>query len=745
MSAVESAVLYERIPAVYRELDAEQGYPLRALLGMIAEQAALLEADVERLWDDFFVETAQPWVIPYIGELVGNDLLYDASRTPRAETAEALFDDLAGEDLRPAVAIPVRADVAKTIGYRRRKGTVPMLEELARDVTGWPAHVVEFFQLLGWTQHVNHVRAAGTWADLRSVERNGRIDGPFDETAHTVDVRPIGALEGWHNLPNIGFFLWRLRSYPLENVPARRGDRSWRYYASPLGNPAPLFTRRRREGDEAGLATELHVPAPIRPAFFHADLQGDGQLYGSFAESEASLFLVHNGTPVPRAQIACRQLDPWPSARPPGKVIAVDVSNGRLAVGQTFGTTTSLDVFLHYGFAADLGAGPYDRRTWLVRATEGTLALEVESGAPDDPDAGRFGSVQAALAHWATPAVGRPDAIVTIVDSRSYVLPPSLTLHNERRLVIQAANGRRPVLTTDDAADDSLEVKVDVPSGAADRNGELTLSGVVLQGWLRVTGDLGRLRVLHSTVVPGRLLEEDGSPGSDGPGLRAVGFRAGNPINEQLRVEVAYSLLGPIILPPHAAGLWLLDSIVDGLGDAAVRGPIRGGVERPACPLAVERSTLLGRCRLRSVDGRDTIFAGPVTCERVQTGELRSSFVPPGSHTPRRARCQPGLAVETAIRERERRKPPPDAAERQAIRAEIESWLAPTFTSTRYGRPGYGQLRLGCPREIAAGAEDGSEMGAFSHLKQPQRESNLRIRLDEYLPFGLEPGLIYVT
>ena len=36
-------------------------------------------------------------------------------------------------------------------------------------------------------------------------------------------------------------------------------------------------------------------------------------------------------------------------------------------------------------------------------------------------------------------------------------------------------------------------------------------------------------------------------------------------------------------------------------------------------------------------------------------------------------------------------------------------------------------------------------MGAYCQLKQPQRESNLRIRLDEYLPFGLEAGLIYVT
>ena len=36
-------------------------------------------------------------------------------------------------------------------------------------------------------------------------------------------------------------------------------------------------------------------------------------------------------------------------------------------------------------------------------------------------------------------------------------------------------------------------------------------------------------------------------------------------------------------------------------------------------------------------------------------------------------------------------------------------------------------------------------MGVYCQLKQPQRESNLRIRLDEYLPFSLEAGLIYVT
>lgn len=744
MSAIESAVLYERLPAIYRELDEGSGRRLQALLEVISEQAALLEGNVERLWDDFFVETARPWVVPYIAELVGNDLLYDASRIPRSRLAEELFDDLSSDDLRPALATPVRADVAKTIGYRRRKGTVPMLEELARDVSGWPAHVVEFFRLLGRTQHGEHVLPGGEWADLRSPERTDRIDGPFDVTAHTVDVRRPETLQGWHGLPNVGVFLWRLRTYPLEHVPARQA-RAWRWHVSPLGNPAPLFTRWRREGDEAGLATELHVPGPIRPARFHADLDGEGLLYGPIDETEGSLHVVHNGAPVPREQIVCRQLDPWPTAAPLGRVIAVDVASGRIAVGASFGTTRTLDVSYHYGFSADLGGGPYDRRKWLVRSGPLALRMEVQEAIADDPGTNRFGSVKAALAHWASAAQGRPNALVTILDSRSYVLPPSITLRNDKRLVIQAVNGQRPVLRTDDSADDSLEIKVDVPSGDPERGAELTLSGVVVEGWLSITGELGRLRILHSTVVPGRRFDPGGGLETRKLSVHANGFRAGEPINEQLRVEVAYSITGRISLPEHAAGLWILDSIVDGLGDAAVIGLPRAGTERLACPLTVERSTLLGLTRTRSLDARDTIFDGEVVCGRIQTGGIRASFVPPGSRTPRRLRCQPELAVEAAIRERQRRQPKALQPELDAIRARIEAALSPSFTSRRYGAPGYAQLRVGCPAEIATGAEDGSEQGAFSHLKQPQRESNLRIRLDEYLPFGLEPGLIYVT
>ena len=36
-------------------------------------------------------------------------------------------------------------------------------------------------------------------------------------------------------------------------------------------------------------------------------------------------------------------------------------------------------------------------------------------------------------------------------------------------------------------------------------------------------------------------------------------------------------------------------------------------------------------------------------------------------------------------------------------------------------------------------------MGAFCMLQQPQRLANLQIALDEYLRFGLEAGIFFVT
>jgi hypothetical protein len=36
-------------------------------------------------------------------------------------------------------------------------------------------------------------------------------------------------------------------------------------------------------------------------------------------------------------------------------------------------------------------------------------------------------------------------------------------------------------------------------------------------------------------------------------------------------------------------------------------------------------------------------------------------------------------------------------------------------------------------------------MGVFHHLFEPQRTANLRVRLAEYTPAGMEAGLIFAT
>src|SRR5688572_17321415 len=115
--------VYQLLPAVYRREDARRGYPLKALLAIISEQANIVKDDIDRLWANFFVETADEWLLPYIGDLVGNLPIHNVVRGRRA-------------------------DVAKTVYYRLHKGTLPMLEELARDVTGWSVHAVAFFDIL---------------------------------------------------------------------------------------------------------------------------------------------------------------------------------------------------------------------------------------------------------------------------------------------------------------------------------------------------------------------------------------------------------------------------------------------------------------------------------------------------------------------------------------------------------------------------------------------------------------------
>jgi hypothetical protein len=124
--------LWNLLPAIYRVLDTDQlgaNGPLREMVNRIGATSAVLRQSIDRLWDNQSIETCDDWVIPYIAALVGTRLVQGL--------------DSSGQ----------RLDVANTISYRRRKGTVGLLEQLAHDISGWDAKVVEFFRRLGRTRH----------------------------------------------------------------------------------------------------------------------------------------------------------------------------------------------------------------------------------------------------------------------------------------------------------------------------------------------------------------------------------------------------------------------------------------------------------------------------------------------------------------------------------------------------------------------------------------------------------------
>src|SRR5574341_575389 len=123
--------IWELIPACYREGDglAERPGQLRAFVEALAEQAARLRRSQDRLWDDQFIDLCDDWAVPYIADLVGTRLVSVHNRAGR------------------------RADVAKTIYYRRRKGTLRVLDELIRDIARWDGTVVEEFRRLARTRH----------------------------------------------------------------------------------------------------------------------------------------------------------------------------------------------------------------------------------------------------------------------------------------------------------------------------------------------------------------------------------------------------------------------------------------------------------------------------------------------------------------------------------------------------------------------------------------------------------------
>ncbi len=264
---LEADQIYALLPAIHRTRDAAAGGPLQALIGVIAEQVGVIEQDLANLYADQFIETCAPWVVPYIGDLIDWNGVFEG--VPNGVRA--------------------RVEVTNTMGYRRRKGTVIALEQVGHNVTGRPVHVVEYLRRLAVNQSFRHLRPRhASFVDIRRAAALTRIGGPFDTLSRTVDVRRIAprarapqmpdntaldiALhgEGRFNIPDIGVWVWRCNAYSVTGQPATRVDQQ-RFMFSPLENNMPLFNAPPLRASFQSLTTRADVPQPIGRREFHED------------------------------------------------------------------------------------------------------------------------------------------------------------------------------------------------------------------------------------------------------------------------------------------------------------------------------------------------------------------------------------------------------------------------------------------------------------------------------------------
>jgi hypothetical protein len=222
--------LYALLPQMYRSRD--QRSELRTFLLLLGHELDRLEGNVDQLWRDFYIDSCQDWVIPYLADLVGTELVFNEGARNRA-------------------------DVRNTIAWRRQKGTVTGLEDVAAVITGWGALTAEMFERVIWSQNLRHLRRNAVHAvNLADPSKVARLGTPFDAACYSVDLRRPGQRAGLHQTRNVTFYLWAIPSYPWNGATAAAVD-AHRYRFHPLGLDSALYA-----GGDKQAACGASVPLP---------------------------------------------------------------------------------------------------------------------------------------------------------------------------------------------------------------------------------------------------------------------------------------------------------------------------------------------------------------------------------------------------------------------------------------------------------------------------------------------------
>ncbi|MFL6863170.1 MAG: hypothetical protein ACJ8DZ_09235, partial [Allosphingosinicella sp.] len=494
------------LPTVYRNRDVAEGEPLRALLQLIAEQAELIEEDLDRGYDNWFIETCDDWVVPYIGELIGYEPVGGI-----------------GAAAQRTGALTSRREVANTIGYRAHQGTLALLERLAADVAGWPAVAVEFCERLAQTQSLRLPRPA------RGRTTTGRArtvtpEDAADPDARFADLRRLSSSRGAgrYGPANVGLYVWRLRAFSVTDAPARCcediGPHCFTF--SILANDAPLFSRAAPPAAIGRRALAAPRTRGDRFATASPALYGEGRSIAIRASGwpDAS---KKESLPIPADKVIVANLEDW-TYQPPEGHVAVDPERGRIAFPPRRLPKGQVTVSYLHGFSAEIGGGEYIRPLSQEYADPDVPGDKVELIRVAGAD-----QLRAALKPWCQAWEGEEEkesqgagagpgkavqpkhAVIEIVDSGAYVLPIRLRLCAGHTLQLRAAQRQRPALSLIDwqvGQADNLTV-------TGQEGSRFTIDGLLIFGrGVQIEGALRSFTLRHSTLVPGWTLDPDCDP-----------------------------------------------------------------------------------------------------------------------------------------------------------------------------------------------------------------------------------------
>jgi Phage tail protein (Tail_P2_I) len=672
--------LYNLLPEIYRTRDYQAGEPLRALMSVLESEFDCVSNDVSQLYKNWFIETCDDWVIPYIADLIGVTGISADSN------------------------VSLRAFVANTIAYRRRKGTARVVEEVARDLLARPTKVQEFEFLLAHTQHMNHLRMKRlATVDVSSPDICRTVDTAFDESMHLAEVGLIRSGQGYHNLPNLGVSVWRIDSNGVELGDAFKVAPD-NFTFDPFGRDLPIFTVPATVLDAFEPTSEEDIADRLSFRVLDNELRKKAEGLESVhfgSQPTFQIFLDGSATPVDPINIHAADLRsltsgaidwrvPAALASPGDPVqIAVDPVLGRIATSRN--AVTSVKVNYYYGTPGNLGGGYKLKQDSTVVPSQKKVTVR------------SLADIANEFTNW-DPTL-YPD-LHLILDTDD-TLVGNLTLSGRNATVtLEPAEGKRPCLNG------NIRISATVCPN------KVTIKGLWIKGQVQTPKTLKSLLIQDcSLLVTGQVSI-----------LTAAD-------SEDLEIEVSRSKIGACKLDGNIVKATFTDCIIHELNGRSLSDTW----PKAAPPLTIINCTIFGAVKAKQLDlVSESILLAPALAERTQTGCIRFSWLPLASRVPRRFYCQPNLEAASLKAES------PSLAQ-TIINQHAMIATYPRFESKDPHSVAYAQLGHGCPETVSRGSEDQGEMGAWHFLFEQERISNFMNALDEYLRFGIDAGLIKRT